>query len=92
MSITDGLKNYFNQKTANATEEISLKSICPNYRSKQQWEGQFYEWIKGRKNEKRDNTFNNFIDKIVETNISGSIIDKDTYTSKTCYLSYNQNQ
>lgn len=92
MSITDTLKNYFNQKTANATEEISLKGICPNYWSKQPWEGQFYEWIKGSKNEKRDNTFNNFINKIVETNISGIIIDKDTYTCKTCHLSYNQNQ
>ena len=75
MSITDGLKSYFNQKTANATEEISLKGICPNYWSKQACEGQFYEWIKGSKNEKRDNTF---IDKIVETNISGSIIDKNS--------------
>jgi hypothetical protein len=92
MSITDGLKSYFNLKITNETKEAYLKGICPNYWSKQACEGQFYKWIKGSKNEKRDNTFNNFIDKIVETNISGSIIDKDTYTSKTCYLSYNQNQ
>jgi hypothetical protein len=92
MSITDTLKNYFNQKTTNETKETSPKGICPNYWGKQQWEGQFYELIEGRKNKKRDNTYNNFINKIVETNISGIIIDKDTYTCKTCHLNYTQNQ
>ena len=88
MSLIENIKSYLNKKN---NEEITAKApegICPNCWEKQEWEGEFYELMKGHKNEKRDETYNNFINKIVETNISGIAIDKDTYTCKTCQVKY----
>ena len=63
----------------------------PKLLGKQEWEGEFYEFMKGSKNEKRDETYNNFINKIVESNINGIAIQKDTYTCNTCTVKYSDN-
>jgi hypothetical protein len=88
MSAIENIKAYFNKKRNNETTDKAPKGICPNCWGKQQWENEFYEVMKGSKNEKRDETYNNFINKIVETNISGIVINKDTYTCKTCQVKY----
>ena len=88
MSIIDNIKTYFNKKKNNETTDKAPEGICPNCWGKQNWNGEFYEVIKGSKNDKRDDTYNNFINKIVETNISGITINKDTYTCKTCRVKY----
>nr|WP_321236103.1 hypothetical protein [uncultured Psychroserpens sp.] len=88
MSLIDTIKTYFTKKKNNEDTGLAPEGICPNCWGKQQWEGEFYEYLKGSKNDKRDETYNNFINKIVETNISGIVIDKDTYTCKTCQVKY----
>lgn len=88
MALLESLKSYFNKKRDNQPTGNAPKGICPNCWGKQQWEGEFYEFIKGSKNDKRDETYNSFINKIVESNIKGITIQKDTYTCKTCNTNY----
>ena len=88
MAVLDNIKSYFNKKRNNESTGPAPDGICPNCWGKQQWEGEFYSFMKGSKNDKRDETYNNFINKVVETNISGITIDKDTYTCKTCQIKY----
>ncbi|MEH6537659.1 MAG: hypothetical protein V7719_14765 [Psychroserpens sp.] len=88
MSLIDNIKNYFDKKKNNEETGLAPEGICPNCWGKQQWEGEFYDFLKGSKNDKRDETYNNFINKVVETNISGIAIDKDTFTCKTCQVKY----
>ena len=71
MILLESLKSYFVKKMNNEPTGNSPLGICPNCWGKQQWEGEFYEFMKGSKNEKRDETYNNFINKIVESNIDG---------------------
>lgn len=91
MTLIESIKNYFNKKKNNESTGSAPEGICPNCWGKQQWEGEFYEFSKGSKNEKRDETYNNFINKIVESNIEGIAIQKDTYTCKTCNVNYTHN-
>jgi hypothetical protein len=88
MSIIDNIKTSFNKNKNHETTEQAPEGICPNCWGNQNWDGDFYEVMKGNKNDKRDYTYNNFINKIVETNISGITIHKDTYTCKTCQIKY----
>lgn len=88
MTLLESIKTYFNKKINNEPTDDAPEGICPNCWGKQEWDNEFYEFIKGSKNDKRDETYNNFINKIVETNISGIAIQKDTYTCKTCNVNY----
>lgn len=91
MTILESIKSHFNKKQNNEPTENAPEGICPNCWGKQAWKGEFYEFMKGSKNEKLDETYNNFINKIVESNIEGIAIQKDTYTCKTCSVNYKHN-
>ena len=77
MSIIENIKTYFNKKRDNETTgtapERNLSELVGENNNGMM---NFYEVVKGSKNEKRDDTYNNFINKIVETNISGITINK----------------
>jgi hypothetical protein len=51
-------------------------------------EAEFYKLNKGNKLDGNDQTYTNFIHKIVETNIKGITIKEDSYDSKTCKVNY----
>ena len=87
MSIAQNIKNYFKSKTEGTTTEKAPDGICPNCWGKQEWEGEFYTLNKGSKLVGNDQTYNSFIHKIVESNVSGMLINKDTYTCETCKIS-----
>ncbi|QVY64105.1 hypothetical protein [Polaribacter sp. Q13] len=88
MSILTNIKNYFNDKAEGNTAKKAPVGLCPNCWGKQEWEGEFYKQNKGNKLLGDDQTYNNFINKIVENNISGIIINKDTYQCETCKIGY----
>jgi hypothetical protein len=54
---------------------------------KQEWEVDFYKLNKGSKLVGNNQTYNSFIKKIVESNISGMIINEDNYECETCKIS-----
>jgi hypothetical protein len=87
MSIAQNIKNYFNSKTKGTTTEKAPDGICPNCWGKQEWEGEFYTLNKERKLVGNDQTYNSFINKIVESNVSGMLINKDNYECETCKTS-----
>jgi hypothetical protein len=88
MTIIENLKNYFTSKVKGDTTEKAPVGICPNCWGKQEWEGEFYKLNKGSKLVGNDQTYNNFINKIVESNISGIRIHQDNYECETCKISY----
>lgn len=51
-------------------------------------EAEFYKLNKGNKLVGNDQTYANFIHKIVETNIEGITIKEDSYDCETCNINY----
>lgn len=88
MNILENIKTYFKSKSEGNTTEKAPAGVCPNCWGKQEWEGEFYKQNKGNKLISNNQTYNNFINKIVESNISGIIINKDTYECETCKITY----
>ena len=79
MSIVENLKNYFKLKSKGETTLKAPEGICPNCWGKQEWEGDFYKLNKGNKLVGNNQTYNNFINKIVENNIEGISIKEGDY-------------
>ena len=90
MSIIQNIKNYFNSKAEGNTPEKAPEGICPNCWGKQEWEGDFYKLNKGSKLVGNDQTYNSFINKIVESNVSGMVINEDSYECETCKIGSKQ--
>lgn len=88
MSIIQNIKNYFTSKAEGNTSTNAPVGICPNCWGKEEWEGEFYKQNRGNKLIGNDQTYNNFINKIVESNISGITINKDNYECKTCKVGH----
>ena len=90
MSLIQNIKKYFTSKAEGNISKKAPEGICPNCWGKQEWEGEFYKLNKGNKLIGNDQTYNNFINKIVENNISGIAINQDNYECETCKISYKQ--
>ena len=90
MDIIQNLKKYFTSKAEGNISKKAPVGICPNCWGKQEWEGEFYKLNKGNKLIGNDQTYNNFINKIVENNISGLAINQENYECETCKISYKQ--
>ena len=90
MNIIQNLKKYFTSKAEGNISKKAPVGICPNCWGKQEWEGEFYKLNKGNKLIGNDQTYNNFINKIVENNISGIAINQENYECETCKISYKQ--
>ena len=88
MNIIQNIKNYFNSKAEGNTSANAPEGICPNCWGKQEWEGEFYKLNKGNKLVGNDQTYTNFIHKIVENNIEGITIKEDSYDCETCKVNY----
>ena len=88
MSLLQNIKNYFTAKNEGNTAEKAPVGICPNCWGKEEWDGEFYKLKKGNKLVGNDQTYNNFIKKVVESNVTGIVINKDNYECETCKISY----
>jgi hypothetical protein len=88
MNIIQNIKDYFTSKSEGNTSNKAPQGICPNCWGKQEWDGDFYKLNKGNKLVGNDQTYNSFINKIVESNISGIAVNKDNHECETCKISY----
>jgi len=55
---------------------------------KEEWDGEFYKLKKENKLVGNDQTYTNFINKILESNVTGIVISKDNYEYETCKITY----
>ena len=88
MSLLQSIKKYFTAKNEGNTVEKAPVGICPNCWGKEEWDGEFYKLKKGNKLVGNDQTYNNFIKKVVESNVTGIVINRDNYECETCKISY----
>jgi len=89
MSIIENLKSYFRKKQNQEETTSAPEGVCPNCWGKQEWDGHYYEFMKGEKGNPSEETYNSFIQNVVRK--LGKIeIDKDTYTCTNCHIHYDE--
>ena len=85
MNIIENLKVYFTQKANKDITKNAPEGICPNCWGKQEWEGDYYKFMKGENGNPNKETYNSFIQNVARK-LDKITIEKDSYTCETCKL------
>lgn len=87
MNIINNLKNYFSNKASNQKAGNAPEGVCPNCFGKQEWDGEYYKFLKGEHGNPSEETYDNFI-KDVARKLDKIVIKVDTYVCETCKMKY----
>ena len=90
MSLINNIKSYFNKKENNQETGKSPEGICPNCWGKQEWEGEYYTFMKGENGNPSTETYNSFIQDVARK-LDKIEINKNNYTCQTCNIQYLNN-
>ena len=87
MNLLENVKNYFNKKKNSDSSVLAPKGVCPNCWGKQDWDGEYYKFIKGEGGNPTKETYNTFI-KDVTRKLGKITVDENTYVCETCKTSF----
>lgn len=87
MNLIENIKTYFKNKTENKELVNAPEGVCPNCWGKQEWDGEYYKFVKGENGNPSNETYNSFV-KDVARKLDKITIHKDTYTCETCNVKY----
>lgn len=87
MNILQNLKDYFNKKENNQETESAPEGVCPNCWGKQEWEGEYYKFMKGQNGNPSDDTYNNFVQDVTRK-LDKITFKENSYTCETCQMKY----
>lgn len=86
MNLFDKLKSYFKKKEDNNVK--APVGVYPNCWGKQDWDGEYYKFVKGENGNPSEATYNSFV-KDVTRKLGKITIHKDNYICETCGTNYN---
>lgn len=86
--LIENIKTYFKNKAEKNEVGESPEGVCPNCWGKQEWEGEYYGFVKGENGNPSTATYNSFI-KDVARKLEKITIDRNTYTCETCKTKFN---
>lgn len=87
MNLIESIKTYFKNKTENKETQNAPEGVCPNCWGKQEWEGEYYKFVKGENGNPDKEVYNSFV-KNVARKLEKITINKDTYACETCSVKY----
>ena len=87
-NLIENIKTYFKNKAVKKEVGESPEGVCPNCWGKQEWEGEYYSFVKGENGNPSTETYNSFI-KDVARKLDKITIDSNTYTCETCKTKFN---
>lgn len=87
MSLLQNLKIYFKNKESNQETEPTPEGVCPNCWGKQEWDGEYYKFIKGQNGNPSEETYNSFVQDVARK-LDKITIKESSYTCETCQINY----
>jgi hypothetical protein len=87
MNILENIKAYFNAKSDGNVSLKTPEGVCPNCWGKQEWDGEYYKFMKGQNANPSDETYTSFVQNIAR-NLDKITIKESTYTCETCQIKY----
>ncbi len=91
MSIIQNLKDYFKKKENNQETGSAPEGVCPNCWGKQEWDGEYYKFMKGQNANPSDDTYNSFVQDVARK-LDKITIKENTYTCETCQVVYKRGE
>ncbi len=87
MDINKNIKSYFNKKENNEITGRAPDGVCPNCWGIHEWDGEYYKFIKGQKDNPDKEIYDSFIKKIVRK-LGKVTIVKDSFYCETCHINF----
>ncbi len=87
MSLLENVKIYFTKKKNNEETSAAPKDVCPNCWGRQDWNKNYYEFMKGENNNPNEKMYNSFIKDVV-TKLDKITLKGNSYTCITCNINY----
>ena len=87
MNLIENIKAFFKNKSENKETGKAPEGVCPNCWGEQEWEGEYYKFVKGENGNPGKDTYNSFV-KDVARKLDKITIHKDNYTCETCNVKY----
>jgi len=87
MSLIQNLKSYFKKKENKEETGPAPEGVCPNCWGKQEWEGEYYKFMKGQNGNPSEETYNNFVQDVARK-LDKITLKENTYTCETCKVKY----
>jgi hypothetical protein len=89
MNVIESLKSYFKKKESHQGEVIAPEGVCPNCWGKQEWDNEYYTFMKGETGNPSEDVYNTFV-KEVARKLDKITIKENTYICETCKIKYNE--
>lgn len=89
MSIIENVKAYFSKKLNKEETGLAPEGVCPNCWGKQEWDGEYYKFIKGENGNPSTETYDNFI-KDVTRKLDKITLKNNAYVCETCQVNHNK--
>lgn len=87
MGLIENLKAYFKKKDNNEAAGDAPEGVCPNCWGEQEWEGEYYKFMKGQNGNPSDDTYNSFVQDVARK-LDKITIKENAYTCETCKMNY----
>ncbi len=87
MNILQNLKDYFKKKENNQKTGLAPEGVCPNCWGKEEWDGEYYKFMKGQNENPSKDTYNSFVQDVARK-LDKITIKSNTYTCETCKIAY----
>jgi len=87
MEVIENIKSYFNKKENNKTTGHAPEGVCPNCWGLHEWDGEYYKFIKGQKENPSEETYDSFIKRVVRR-LGKVRIEKNSYYCETCHINF----
>ena len=89
MNLIQNLKSYFKKKENKKETGAAPEGVCPNCWGKQEWDGEYYKFMKGQNGDPGEETYNNFVQDVARK-LDKIIVKENTYTCETCNVRYGE--
>jgi len=87
MSLIDNLKTYFNRKEDQGNTDKAPQGVCPNCWGKQNWDGEYFTFVKGENGDPSKETYDSFVQNVARK-LDKITINKDSYICETCKVAF----
>lgn len=87
MGLIENLKTYFKSKENQKESRSAPVGVCPNCWGAQEWDGEYYKFMKGQSGNPSEDRYNNFVQEVARK-LDKITVKGSTYTCETCKVNY----
>ena len=87
MNLIQNLQDYFKKKQNHEEAGTAPVGVCPNCFGKQEWDGEYFKFMKGENQNPSEAVYNSFVQDVARK-LDKITVKENTYTCETCKMTH----